>query len=101
MTQTGPDAEFEVGQTVYLDGRDPEATPPLTVGRINIWDGVLRQRALRQWKHGTRAKVIERRFCAKERRWYYRLRYRMKTGWVPGTFLSAEKPGVLGDLVLV
>jgi hypothetical protein len=92
-------AKFEIGQMVYLDGRDAEASPPLTVRRINLWDGVPRRRVLRGLRHGTRVKVIDRQFYEKEGRWYYRVRHKMKAGWLPGAFLCAERPDVLGDLV--
>ena len=96
--------EFEPGQRVWIDGRDVEADPPLTVRRINLWDldpvpGSARGRVLRSLNHGTAVKVMDARFLEGENRWYYRVRYRMKAGWVPGRFLCGERPGVLGELV--
>jgi len=90
---------FIPGQAVYLDGRDPEASPPLTVKKINLWDEMKRERRLRALPHGTRVRVMARQFHEKEGRWYYRVRRWFKTGWVPGSFLCAQKPDVLGDLV--
>ena len=34
---------FTVPGKAFADGRDPEATPRLTVMRINVWDGIPRR----------------------------------------------------------
>ena len=95
---TNPQA-FEVGQTIWLDGRDPRAFPPLTVANIYLWKEVPRLKITGQLRHGTKVKVVETQFYNQESRWYYRISGLLKTGWVPGNFLCARKPGVLGDLV--
>jgi hypothetical protein len=98
--------KFCVGQRAWMDGRDPEATPPLTVRRINLWDGVPRRKVVRSLRHGMAVKVIDTEYFKEEGRWYYRVRrihshvrYWRKAGWVPGRFLCGEKPEVLGDLI--
>jgi hypothetical protein len=94
-----PKQMFREGDTVFIDGRDPQAQPPLTVKRINLWDSPQRGKRLRFLSHGTRVQVIRTALYEKDGRWYYRVRYRMKAGWLPGSFLSGEQPDVLGDLV--
>jgi hypothetical protein len=37
---------FEVPGIAFVDGQDPDATPPLTVMRINVWDAVPRRQAV-------------------------------------------------------
>ncbi len=39
---------FEVPGIAYIDGRDPSASPPLTIKSINIWDSVPRTKAVCQ-----------------------------------------------------
>lgn len=87
------------GDIGYLDGRDPDAQPPLTVGTINLWDSPARQRVVGQLRHGTKVRILERVWKKEESRWYYRVRRGFRRGWMPGTFLSAEEPGIVGDVV--
>ena len=90
---------YDVGQNVWLDGRDPEAQPPLTLRQINLWDGVPRRTVQARLQHGTRCVIVASQWCIQEKRWYYYLRCRFLRGWVPAPFLCADKPPVLGDLV--
>ena len=83
----------------YIDGRDRQASPPLTVKRINLWDGAPRRKVVGKLRHGTRVQVIDRLFFRAERRWYYRVQWLWKRGWISAPFLSEGKPEVLGDLV--
>lgn len=93
--------EFLVGGLAYLDGRDPNAQPPLKVGTIQLWNSPDRTRVVGKLRHGTRVRILEKVWKKKEDRWYYRIRHRTRWGWIPEVFLSIEKPGVVGDLVLV
>lgn len=93
-----PIPKFKVGAAVFLDGRDADAMPPLTIKRINIWDAAERTKVLRMLRHGTRVKVMARKFD--RGRWNYRVRYELKPGWIPEAFLSSQKPDILGEFVL-
>lgn len=88
---------MDIGEIAYLDGRDPEAQPPLTVGRINLWDSPARKRVVGRLRHGTKVRIL-----AKEKaggRWHYHIQRFRKWGWVPEPFLSAEYQEPIGDIV--
>jgi hypothetical protein len=83
----------------YLDGRDLEAQPPLTVGTINLWDSPARKRVVARLRHGTKVRILAKEWNEKEGRWYYRVRRSLKWGWIPESFLSAEYQEPIGDVV--
>ena len=88
-----------IGAKGYLDGRDPVAQPPLTIGRINLWESADRERVVAQLKHGARVKIMERHQGA-DGRWYYCVFKRgTRRGWVSAPFVSLEKHKPLGDLL--
>lgn len=89
--------EIRVGDIAYLDGRDPQAQPPLTVGTINLWNSPSRQRVVGQLRHGTRVRILEKAWAGE--RWHYRIQHWLKSGWVPASFLSRERHEPIGDLV--
>lgn len=89
---------MDIGEIAYLDGRDPNAQPPLTVGTIQLWDSPDRKRVVARLQHGTKVRILEKAW-RRDDRWYYRVRRVFRRGWVPGVFLSAEKPGMVGDVV--
>ena len=89
--------ELKVPGFAYLDGRDPDAKPPLTVMRINLWDSIKRSRVVGRLKHGQRVLVLERVWNLFEERHYYLVRRWRARGWVPETFLSAERAEAIGD----
>lgn len=88
---------MEVGDLAYLDGRDPEAQPPLTVGQINLWDSPSRKRVVGKLPHGTRVRVLEKAWAGG--RWHYRIRHPLRRGWVPKSFLSRERHEPIGDVM--
>jgi hypothetical protein len=85
---------------LYIDGRDPDATPPLTLARLNVWGGLPRSRnqIVGQVKHGARVRVFEVEYDDGERRWFARIRKGLLTGWVPGDWLSEKREAPVGDL---
>lgn len=91
---------YAVGQRVYIDGRDPDASPPLTIRTIQIWDQPERRRVVGRLRHGTKVRVVERAFYEKEQRFYYRVQRWARLGWLPEVFLSSERADPIGDLVL-
>jgi hypothetical protein len=88
-----------VGTLAYLDGRDPDAQPPLTVGVIQLWDSPDRTRVVARLRHGTKVRILEKTWRQEDDRWYYRIRHRFRQGWVPEMFLTVKKPDVMGDIV--
>lgn len=49
---------FVVPGQAYMDGRDPNASPPLTLMLISLWDGVPRSRQVGKIGHGTPVKLL-------------------------------------------
>lgn len=86
---------MKIGETAYMDGRDFQAQPPLTVMTINLWDAVPRRRVVARLQHGTRVRIIDKRRA--DGRWYYRVKRGRKRGWVSAPFLSAERQEPIGD----
>ena len=87
-------------ERAYIDGRDPEARPPLTLVRLNVWAELPRRlnRVVGQIKHGKRVWVMERRRCGYEGRDMARIRRGFLTGWVPVSWLSYERHEAEGEL---
>jgi len=81
----------------YLDGRDFEAKPPLTVMRINLWDGVPRKFVVATVRHGQRVRVLEKFWEPSEGRYYYLVRRWFTLGWVAAPFLSPFRMEPTGD----
>ena len=88
-----------LGGHAYIDGRDPEAVPPLTIRRINLWDTPKRKKVVARLKHGTRVKVLGREWDDSKKRFCYQVRSWWRVGWVPEVFLSPNREGAIGDLV--
>ena len=99
MTEQKVKARFKVGEQAFIDGRDPQAIPLLTVSKINLWEDTQRQKAVGFLKHGTQVTIIDAEYHIPQKRWYYRVKHLFKTGWLPGVFLGKDKPAILGDLV--
>jgi len=81
----------------YLDGRDFEAKPPLTVMRINLWDGVPRTCVVATVRHGQRVRVLRREWEESEKRYYYLVWRWFKLGWVSAPFLNPFRMEPIGD----
>lgn len=81
----------------FLDGRDMEANPPLTVMNINVWDAVPRRRVVCRLSHGTKVALTAVRRSSGENRYYFRLRGQGCDGWIPETFLSINAQRPVGD----
>ena len=88
---------FAVPGRAFLDGRDFQATPPLTVARINIWDGVARRRPVCSLRHGTSVEVLSAQFHTSESRYYFHVRATACEGWVPESFMGAASYPAIGD----
>lgn len=88
---------FQVPGIAYLDGRDVEAKPPLTIMAINVWDGVPRTKVLCQLQHGDQVDLLEAQYHTPESRWYFLIRKGDCRGWLPESFLSDKKHKPVGD----
>ena len=88
---------IRVGGTAYIDGRDLEALPPLTLMRINAWDQVPRRTASCRVFHGDEVQVLEAWRSMEEDRYYFRVDGPSCEGWVPEPFLGTELYNLVGD----
>jgi len=91
--------EVTVPGFAYLDGRDQEASPPLTMMRINIWDNAPRKQIVCSLTHGDRVELMDSRYLSSESRYYLKIKSGSCTGWIPDTFISAEKHAPIGDKI--
>jgi hypothetical protein len=89
--------DLEVPGSGFLDGRDPEASPPGTVISINIWDGVPRQKVVCALSHGVSLDILDVGYYADESRYYFRVRSGSCEGWVSEPFVSPEYHPPVGD----
>jgi hypothetical protein len=94
LTEKGP---LTVPGPAYLDGRDTEAQPPLTIMNINIWDSAARSRPVCQRGHGSRVDIIAARVDVDEDRYYFHVKSIGCEGWLPESFISAEYQPVVGE----
>ena len=80
--------EMSVPGVGYLDGRDAEADPPLTVMTINLWDTAQRTRAVCQLEHGTQVDVLDAVWVEDEERYYFHVTGNGCDGWIQAPFIS-------------
>ena len=81
----------------WTDGRDLEATPPLTVENINVWDAASRSAAVCRVKHGQQVETLAAERNHAENRWYVKVRGSSCTGWLPEDWLSKQPHPAVGD----
>ena len=102
-TITTDKGTFEVPGIAYIDGRDPNASPPLTIRNINIWSSPDRLSSADptkvpcRLKHGTSVELTDYKLNASESRYYFRIRSGSCEGWLPEPFLSREYEEPVGD----
>lgn len=92
-------------QIRYIDGRDTQATPPLTLRRVNVWElpgqkhrgmeaiGVLHNSVRFTLRHGKRVRVL---YVAMG--WSYVQRWGRR-GWIKNAFLSKQPEAPAGDWI--
>lgn len=93
-----PKGLIKIPGYAYLDGRDLQAKPPLTIGKINIWDSYNRNRVVCKLAHGTKVKILNAKYDAQEQRYYLNIQYDDCEGWVSDPFISTEKMKPIGDV---
>ncbi len=87
------------GNIAFMDGRDPDAKPPLTVMNVNIWNGVARTRIVCQLGHGRQVDILDITLCEPEARYYFLVKSNDCQGWIPGVFLSNRRNKPIGDRI--
>lgn len=88
---------FPVPGNAFLDGRDLEAQPPLTVMNINIWGEVPRLKAVCNLQHGSEVQLLKAQYYEPEARYYFLVKGGNCRGWLSENFLSTEKHAPVGD----
>lgn len=96
---TASNGTFTIPGTAYMDGRDIEAKPPLTLMNINIWDGVQRGRAICTLRHGTNVNLLDAKWSSEESRYYFQVQSNSCKGWVPEWFVNTIYQPPVGDRV--
>jgi hypothetical protein len=83
------DGLVEVPGTAYMDGRDLEADPPVTVMNIDVWDSPRRSEVVCQIEHGTPVDVLELGKSETEGD-HLKVKSDACEGWVPMSFISSR-----------
>jgi len=96
-TITTSKGSFTISGIAFMDGRDLKANPPLTIMKINIWDGVPRNKRVCELDHGTKVELLDAMKDKEEDRYYFRIRKGSCEGWVSEPFLSTEEHSPIGD----
>jgi hypothetical protein len=81
----------------FIDGRDLEAKPVLTIMQINIWGEVPRGKIACKLEHGSEVQLLEAQNYAPESRYYFLLQSGSCEGWLSENFLSTAKQEPIGD----
>lgn len=89
--------DFLVPGRAFLDGRDQEAQPPLTVMQIRVWESPARTHSICTAEHGTQVELLEVQRSVEEERFYFRVRAPNCEGWLPDVFLSLKKQPPVGN----
>lgn len=102
-----PEVEVETITTVrgdmtvpgvgYMDGKDAQADPPLTVMNINIWDAAERTAPVCKLQHGTPVNILSAEWVEDEDRYYFEISGPGCDGWIQAPFLSPEYHESIGD----
>jgi hypothetical protein len=83
----------------FADGRDLEASPRLTVMRINVWDDVPRRQRVCEAGHGDQLELLDAKRADDEDRYYFQVRSKGCQGWLPESFVSPKRQAPVGDKV--
>lgn len=85
------DGLITVPGSAYMDGRDLEADPPVTVMAIDVWDSPQRSEVVCQVEHGTPVEVLALEENEAEHRDYLKVRSGDCEGWVPLAFVNPKQ----------
>jgi hypothetical protein len=87
---------FVVPGAAYVDGRDLEASPPLTVMKVNAWESPQRLKRACTIGHGQTVKLLAAERVASDDRHYFKVAAKGCEGWLPETFLSLKRERAVG-----
>lgn len=93
---------FLVPGNGFIDGRDVDAVPALTIMEVRVWDGVgLGRRAVCKIPHGTVVQLLDvKQDPDVSSQWYhFQVQSGSCRGWVTWWFVSTEKYEPIGDRI--
>ena len=94
------DGTLEVPGPAYIDGRDLEAQPQLTIMSINVWEGASPRGSVAcQLPHGQWVKVSKAQYAQSEGQHRLRVGTADCHGWVSKSFVSVEYYKPVGDRI--
>lgn len=84
-------------KTAYIDGRDLDVRPFLTVMMVNVWHDVPPTKAAGQLQHGTKVTIVDIHYYSPESRHYLLIQSDECLAWISAPFLSDEYHKPVGD----
>jgi len=81
----------------FMDGRDLEANPPLTIMEINVWNNQSRERVVCTLQHAAPVRVSRAVWVKAEERYYLHVKGAGCEGWVSDPFVSPQQYEPIGD----
>lgn len=93
---------FDIPGTGYIDGRDLEANPSLTIMEVKVWDGVdYLRRPICRLPHGTQVKILDiKQDPDFDDTWYhFQIQGSSCEGWLTWRFVNTEKHDPVGDRI--
>jgi hypothetical protein len=91
------DGLITVPGSAYMDGRDLEADPPVTVMNIDVWNSPQQLEVVCQIEHGTPVEVLALEENLADHREALQIRSSDCEGWVPVSFVSPKQHEPEGD----
>jgi len=95
--ETSEGNKLNIPGIAFLDGRDIEADPPLTIMKINLWDEPERNKIVCSLEHGTKVDILEANFVDADGRYYLFVEGKGCEGWISDNFLSEMQEEPIGD----
>jgi hypothetical protein len=88
---------FTVPGPAFIDGRDLAAKPPLTVNKINLWNGPNQAKIVGYLWHGTAVEI--RDVAQGEQYLFFKVRFGTRSGWVSENMLSDRDYATVGEVI--
>jgi len=94
-----PKGLIKIPGYAFIDGRDLQAKPPLTISSINVWDSyIYKRKVVCKISHGTEIRILDAVYESEEGRYYIKVKYDNYEGWVSVSFISSKKMKPVGDI---
>ena len=86
---------FEIPGQGFIDGRDTNAQPPLTLMNVNVWSSTGKNRISCKLRHGTAVEIIDHKSLSGEI--FFEIMKGNCKGWITSNFLSDKYYEPIGD----